>query len=165
MFFLQKEPSIRLPRFSYRCYSYLVLRSSSRHLTVFSGIGIAPEVMDVRAIRLEPFALPQRPALVIGVSGEHRCAGAAAADAALCRVPAGEQLNLGGHQIDLSGHRWECSDCRVDGHRLRHFPHLGRGGCYDIAAPPGFQLPVEQGCIAVAAGPKTSTSRRGQRLR
>jgi hypothetical protein len=68
--------------------------------------------MDVRAICLEPvrvslaqLALLQWPALAIGVPGESGSPGAAAADGALCRVPAGKQLNLFGHQIDLSAHR------------------------------------------------------------
>ena len=68
---------------------------------VFSGIGIAPEVVDVRAIRPEPvrvsiaeLALFQRPALAIGVSGEPGSMGATAADGALCRISAPEQMRL-----------------------------------------------------------------------
>ena len=52
---------------------------------------LAREVADVRAVRFEPgdvalaqLALPELPALAIGVSGEHGGAGAAAADGALC---------------------------------------------------------------------------------
>ena len=74
--------------------------------TVFSGIGIAPEVMDVRAVGFEParvslaeLALPERTALAIGVLGELSSSGPAAADGALCRVSAGEQLNLSGHAL------------------------------------------------------------------
>ena len=62
--------------------------------------------MDVRAVRLEPvrvslaqFALPKWPALIIGISGEHGCAGAATADGALCRVSARKQLKLSGHAV------------------------------------------------------------------
>jgi hypothetical protein len=43
---------------------------------------------------LAQLALPKWPALVIGVSGEHGCVGAAPANGALCRVSAREQLNL-----------------------------------------------------------------------
>jgi hypothetical protein len=42
-------------------------------------------------------ALAKRPPLIVGVSGERASAGAAAADGAVCRVPAGEQFNLLGH--------------------------------------------------------------------
>jgi hypothetical protein len=48
-------------------------------------------------VLLAQFALPKWPALGVGVSGEHGCAGAAAADGVLCRISAREQLNLGGH--------------------------------------------------------------------
>ena len=71
---------------------------------VLSGMGIAPQVVNFRAVCFNPggvsvaqFALPQRPALVVCISGEHGCPGAAAADGALCRVSAHEQLNLDGH--------------------------------------------------------------------
>jgi hypothetical protein len=68
--------------------------------------------VDVRAIRLEPvrvslaqLALPERPALAIGVPGEHGSSGAAAADAALCRIPAGDYLDLSSHQPFLARQR------------------------------------------------------------
>jgi hypothetical protein len=61
--------------------------------------------VDVLAIGFEPggvsiaeLALLQRPPLVIGVSGDHGSASAAAADGALCQVSAREQLNFFGHQ-------------------------------------------------------------------
>jgi hypothetical protein len=46
------------------------------------------------------FALLQRPALAIGVPGDHRRGGAAAAGGALCRIPAREQSNLVSHQLN-----------------------------------------------------------------
>jgi hypothetical protein len=72
---------------------------------VFSGIGCASQIVDVRAVSFEPggvsiaeLALLQRPTLVVRVSGEHGSAGAAAADGAPCCVSAREQLNFFGHQ-------------------------------------------------------------------
>jgi hypothetical protein len=60
-----------------------------------------PQIVDVRAICLEPvrvsiaqLALLERQALAIGVSGEPGCTGAAPANGALCRVPAGDYLDL-----------------------------------------------------------------------
>ena len=51
-------------------------QSCSRRLTVFAGIGCASQIVDVRAVRLEPggvsiaqFSLVERPALMICVSG------------------------------------------------------------------------------------------------
>jgi hypothetical protein len=56
----------------------------------FSGIGIAPEVVEIRAIRSEPvrvplaqLTLPERPALAIGVSGKRGSTGVACGRAAL----------------------------------------------------------------------------------
>jgi hypothetical protein len=73
---------------------------------VFSGIGCASQIVDVRPIRFEPvrvsiaqLALLQWSALAIGVSDDPGSSGAAAADGALCRVPTCEQLNLVGHAL------------------------------------------------------------------
>jgi hypothetical protein len=48
-------------------------------------------------------ALPEQPALAIGVSGERGGADAVAADVALCRISAGEQLDLFGRAVSLAG--------------------------------------------------------------
>ncbi len=60
-----------------------------------AGASGMPQIVDVRAIRLEPvrvsiaeLALLQWPTLAIGLSGDHGCVDAAAADGALCRVSA-----------------------------------------------------------------------------
>ena len=65
-----------------------------------------PQIVDVQAVRLEPggvslaeLALLQWAALAVGVPGEPRTSGAAAADGALCRISTREQLNLSGHAI------------------------------------------------------------------
>jgi hypothetical protein len=78
----------------------------SRLLTVFSGIGCASQIVDVRAIRLEPvrvsiaqLALPQRPAVAIGVPGELHSLAAAAADRTFCPVSTDQQLDLSGHLV------------------------------------------------------------------
>jgi hypothetical protein len=42
-------------------------------------------------------ALPERPALAIGVPGEPGSSGAAVADGALSRIPAGDYMDLSGH--------------------------------------------------------------------
>jgi hypothetical protein len=43
---------------------------------------------------LAQFALPERSALIVGVSGEHGSSSAAAADGALCRISAGDYLGI-----------------------------------------------------------------------
>jgi hypothetical protein len=70
---------------------------------VLSGNGCASQIVDGRPVHFEPsgvplaqLALPERPALAIGVSGKHGGASAAAADSARRRIPARKQLNLVG---------------------------------------------------------------------
>jgi hypothetical protein len=121
----------------------------SRRLTGFSGIGSVPHVVDVWAIGLEPvrvsiaqLALLQRPALAIGVPGEPCSSGAAAADAALCRVPAGEQLDLFSHALFFL-------EARIVGGDTP-FPWVG---AVSLAFLPGREisnpLPSPQSCSAV----------------
>jgi hypothetical protein len=73
-------------------------------------LNLSCQLVDVGPVRLEPggvpivqLALAQWTPLVVGVAGEPRCASAAAADSALRRVSASEQLSLSGHARILAG--------------------------------------------------------------
>ena len=64
------------------------------------------QIADVLSICLEPvrvsaaqLSLPERPALSVGVPGERGRGSLAQAEAAFCRIPAEEQLNLSGHTV------------------------------------------------------------------
>jgi hypothetical protein len=47
------------------------------------------------------FSLPKRPALVVSISGESSCGGPAAANGALCRISAGDYLDLRSHDSPI----------------------------------------------------------------
>ena len=78
-----------------------VLSPPLRAQTVY---GTYEQPLEGRRVRPEPvrmlvaeFPLAKRPALIVGVPGEHSRASLALAHAASRRVPADEQLNLSGH--------------------------------------------------------------------
>jgi hypothetical protein len=68
--------------------------------------------------------LLQWPGLAVGVPGEPRTSGAAAAEGALCRVPAREQLNIGGQALFFLEARIVGRDALASVKSL----HLGRFG-------------------------------------